>query len=101
MCRDGTRGMVYDHRNGLHSTSFRRSPVYAASLHPCSTATLGRYPPTFPRTCLAQRVVSPLSRNDHRDGFYRRSTRKEFGLTGDVCDLWREGGTSVGRSTCE
>src|SRR5262249_35253797 len=83
------------------SLALQRSPPYAVTIHPCSTDTLGRYPTAFSRACLAERLVSPLSRNDHHDGFYRGSTREEFGLAGDVCDLSRKSGTSAGRSPCE
>src|SRR5712691_10310264 len=72
-----------------------RSPAYAAIIHPCSPNPLGCYPSTLPRARLAQRLVSPLWRHDDHDEFYRGSTREEFGLAGDVCDLSREGGTCV------
>src|SRR5439155_26082507 len=101
MCVDEIRGRVSDQKDGLHSTSIQRSPAYVSSLHPCSTDTLGHHPSTLPRTCLAERLVSPLSRHDHHDGFYWGSTRQEFGLTWDVCDLSRESGTSAGGSTGE
>src|SRR6266571_1202023 len=78
------------------SPSFQRSPLYAATIHPCSPNPLGRYPSTLPRAYLAQRLVSPLWRHDDHDGFYRGSARQEFGLAGDVCDLSREGGTCAG-----
>jgi hypothetical protein len=74
--------MVYHGTVMRESLALQRSPTYAATIHPCSTDTLGRYPFTLPRACLAQRVVSPLSRNDHHDGVYRGSTRQEFGLAG-------------------
>src|SRR6266581_8378307 len=74
-----------------------RSPSYAYVMHPCSPDTLGRYPSTFPRTSLAQRVVSPLWRYDHHDGFYRRSPREEFGPLWGMCNLSREGRTRAGR----
>src|SRR5882724_7248927 len=101
MFTDETRGMVYNAADGLHSTSWERSLSYVSTIYPCSTDTLGRYPSTLPRAHLAQRLVSPLWRHDHHDGFYRRSTREEFSFTRDVCELSREGGTSAGGSTCK
>src|SRR6267143_4199871 len=87
--------MVY-HASALREClSLQRSPAYAAILHPCSPNPLERYTLALPKARLTQRVVSPLWRHDHHDRWYRGSTREEFSFTGDVCDLSREGGTSV------
>src|SRR5262245_21465564 len=83
------------------SLSLQRSPANAAPTHTCSPHTFERYPPALPRAGLAQRLVSPLWRHDSHDGFDRGSTREEFGLTWDVCDVSRESGTCDGRSLCE
>src|SRR5713226_9086737 len=101
MFTDGTYGMVY-HASALREClSLQRSPAHVATIYPCSTDTLGCYPLALPRARITQRLVSPLWRYDHHDGFYRGSPRQEFGLTWDVCELSREGGTSVGRGTDE
>src|SRR4030095_14801411 len=93
--------MVYHVSAIGESLVLQRSPSYAATIHPCSTDTLGRYPLALPRAYFAQRLVSPLWRYDHYEGVYRGSTRQEFGLTWDVCDVSREGSTSAGGSTSE
>jgi hypothetical protein len=47
MFTEGTCGMVYHAPAVEESPSLQRSPAYAATIHPCSTDTLGRYPPHF------------------------------------------------------
>jgi hypothetical protein len=82
-----TWSVVYDDGEGFHSTLWERTLSYAAIIHPCSSNPLGRYPLALSRARLAQRLVSPLWRHDHHDGFYRGRAWEEFGLARDVCDL--------------
>src|SRR5439155_18023246 len=90
MCVDEIRGRVSDQKDGLHSTSIQRSPAYVSSLHPCSTDTLGHHPSTLPRTCLAERLVSPLSRHDHHDVSTLFRTQNLIGFQSLLIGQWRE-----------